>query len=72
MLSAMLLGIVIVSFLIVRNRVASSAVSLLERGTSISETAFELGYFDQAHLTNSLKRLIGRTPAQIARKSKVG
>jgi hypothetical protein len=51
---------------------ASSAVSLLERGTSISETAFELGYFDQAHLTNSLKRLIGRTPAQIARKSKVG
>jgi hypothetical protein len=51
---------------------ASSAVSLLERGTSISETAFELGYFDHAHLTNSLKRLIGRTPAQIARKSKVG
>jgi hypothetical protein len=51
---------------------ASSAVSLLERGTSISETAFELGYFDQAHLTNSLKRLIGRTPAQIARKSKGG
>jgi hypothetical protein len=51
---------------------ASSAVSLLERGTSISETAFELGYFDHAHLTNSLKRLIGRTPAQIARKSKGG
>jgi methylphosphotriester-DNA--protein-cysteine methyltransferase len=51
---------------------ARSAVSLLERGIPISDTAFELGYFDQAHLTNSLKRFIGRTPAQIARKSTVG
>ena len=51
---------------------ARSAVSLLERGTAISDTAFELGYFDQAHLTNSLKRFIGKTPAQIARKSTVG
>src|SRR5919112_1014250 len=51
---------------------ARSAVSLLEQGTPISDTAFELGYFDQAHLTNSLKRFIGETPAQIARKSTVG
>ncbi len=51
---------------------ARSAVSLLEQGTPISDTAFELGYFDQAHLTNSLKRFIGRTPAQITRKSTVG
>ncbi len=51
---------------------ARSSVSLLERGIPISDTAFELGYFDQAHLTNSLKRFIGRTPAQIARKSTVG
>jgi hypothetical protein len=51
---------------------ARSAVSLLEQGTPISDTAFELGYFDQAHLTNSLKRFIGKTPAQIARKSTVG
>jgi AraC-like DNA-binding protein len=51
---------------------ARNAVSLLERGTPISDTAFELGYFDQAHLTNSLKRFIGRTPAQIAQKSTVG
>jgi hypothetical protein len=50
---------------------AHSAVSLLEQGTPISDTAFELGYFDQAHLTNSLKRFVGRTPAQIARKSTV-
>ncbi len=51
---------------------AGDAVSLLERGTSISDTAFELGYFDQAHLTNSLKRFIGRTPAQIPHKSTIG
>jgi hypothetical protein len=51
---------------------ARSAVSLLEQGTPISDTAFELGYFDQAHLTNALKRFIGKTPAQIARQSTVG
>lgn len=51
---------------------AQTAASLLERGTPISDTAFELDYFDQAHLTNSLKHLIGKTPAQIARKSAVG
>ena len=50
---------------------ARSAVSLLEQGTPILDTAFELGYFDQAHLTNSLKRFIGRTPAQIAQKCTV-
>jgi hypothetical protein len=44
---------------------ARSAVSLLEQGTPILDTAFELGYFDQAHLTNALKRFIGKTPAQI-------
>jgi AraC-like DNA-binding protein len=33
------------------------------------DTAFELGYFDQVYLTNSLKRFVGRTPARIARKS---
>ena len=51
---------------------ARSAVSLLEQGTPILDTAFELGYFDQAHLTNPLKRFIGKTPAQIAQKSTVG
>jgi methylphosphotriester-DNA--protein-cysteine methyltransferase len=50
---------------------AHSAVSLLEQGTPILDTAFELGYFDQAHLTNSLKRFIGNTPAQIAQKCTV-
>ena len=50
---------------------ARSAVSLLEQGTPISDAALELGYFDQSHLTNSLKRFVGKTPAEIARKSTV-
>jgi hypothetical protein len=50
---------------------ARRAVALLEQGRLIVETAFELGYFDQAHLTNSLKRFIGKTPAQIAERSSV-
>ena len=36
------------------------------------QSSFELDYFDQAHLTNSLKRFIGETPSQIAQKSAVG
>ncbi|MBD2683429.1 MULTISPECIES: helix-turn-helix domain-containing protein, partial [Nostoc] len=50
---------------------AHCAVSLLEQGTSILDTSFKLGYFDQAHLTNSLKHFIGKTPAQIIPKSTV-
>jgi hypothetical protein len=46
---------------------ARGAVSLLERGTPIRDAAFDLGYYDQAHLTNSLRRFVGMTPAQIAR-----
>lgn len=45
---------------------ARAAGDLLRRGAGIAETAFDLGYFDQAHLTNSLKRFLGRTPAQLA------
>lgn len=48
---------------------ARNAVSLLEQGTPIGDTAFELGYFDQAHLTSALKRFIGQTPAQITQQS---
>lgn len=50
---------------------ARRAVSLLEQGTSIVDTAFDLGYFDQAHLTNALKRFIGKTPAQIVQQRAV-
>lgn len=45
---------------------AGQAATLLEQGCPILDTAYQLGYFDQSHLTNSLRRYIGQTPAQIA------
>jgi AraC-like DNA-binding protein len=44
---------------------ARKAQVLLEQGISILDTVLETGYADQSHLTRSLKRLIGQTPAQI-------
>jgi AraC-like DNA-binding protein len=46
---------------------ARFAAELLAEGTSIQDTIFEAGYFDQPHLTKSLKHFIGQTPAQITR-----
>ena len=46
---------------------ARRATELLQRGTPILQVACDLGYFDQAHLTRSLKRFVGQTPAQIVR-----
>jgi hypothetical protein len=48
---------------------ARKAATLLEQGIPIIDAAYETGYFDQSHLTNSLKRFIGQTPAQIAQLS---
>lgn len=45
---------------------AQQAASLLQGGASILDAVYEAGYFDQPHLTRSLKRFIGYTPAQIA------
>ena len=45
---------------------AHQATALLEQGCSILDTAYQLGYFDQSHLTNSLRRYVGQTPAQIS------
>jgi AraC-like DNA-binding protein len=47
---------------------ARHATALLRSGNPIGDVAFGLGYFDQAHLTRSLKHFVGQTPAQIARK----
>lgn len=49
---------------------ARSATHLLQQGVSILDTVLEAGYFDQPHLTRSLKFLIGQTPAQIREKSR--
>lgn len=48
---------------------ARYATTLLQKGEPIAEVAQEAGFFDQAHLTRSLRRLIGQTPASIARGS---
>jgi hypothetical protein len=47
---------------------ARYATTLLQQGVSILDTVYEAGFFDQAHLTRSLKRLIGQTPARIVRR----
>jgi len=44
---------------------ARQAAALLEQGCPILDTAYQLGYFDQSHLTNSLRRYLGQTPVQI-------
>ena len=47
---------------------ARHATNLLRAGAPILDAVHESGYFDQAHLTRSLKVLIGQTPASIARQ----
>jgi hypothetical protein len=44
---------------------AQLAATLLQRGNPISDAVHEVGYFDQPHLTRSLKKWIGHTPARI-------
>jgi hypothetical protein len=48
---------------------ARFATSLLLDGVPIVDVVHVAGYFDQPHLTRSLKVLIGQTPAEIARGS---
>jgi hypothetical protein len=47
---------------------ASLALHRLRQGTSILDTVDELGFSDQAHLTRSLRRWTGLTPAQVVRE----
>jgi Helix-turn-helix domain len=42
------------------------AASLLRLGQPAAQVAAELGFTDQAHLSHSVKRLLGLTPRQIA------
>jgi len=48
---------------------AQRAAALLRQGTPISDTVHEVGYFDQPHMTRSLKQWVGHAPAQIVRLS---
>jgi len=47
---------------------ARHAAALLMSGSSILDATFAAGYFDQAHLTRSVKHLIGMTPARLVRE----
>ena len=49
---------------------ARYATILLQQGVSILDAVYEAGYFDQPHLTRSLKYFIGQTPAQIMDRSR--
>lgn len=46
---------------------ARHATTLLQSGAAIADAVHDAGFFDQAHLTRSVRRLIGQTPAKIAR-----
>lgn len=49
---------------------AKEAVALLKQGRPILDVVYETGYFDQAHMTKSLKHFLGQTPAQILKVSR--
>jgi AraC-like DNA-binding protein len=51
---------------------AERAVELLRLGLSPLDVADRAGYADQPHLTRSVRRFAGRTPAQIAAAARVG
>ena len=46
---------------------ARYATNLLTDGAGILDAVHEAGYFDQPHLTRSLRHFIGQTPARISR-----
>ena len=48
---------------------ARHAQELLKSGLPIPETAYQAGYFDQPHLTKSLKFFLGQTPAEIVKSN---
>jgi AraC-like DNA-binding protein len=49
---------------------ARYATNLLLKGVPIIDVVDQAGYFDQPHLTRSLKYRIGQTPAEIARQTR--
>jgi AraC-like DNA-binding protein len=46
---------------------AHEAAGLLRAGQTPSQVAAALGFTDQAHLTHSLKRILGQTPGRMAK-----
>ena len=46
-------------------QLSADPAALLSSGSSVLNATFDAGYFDQAHLTRSVKQLIGMTPARL-------
>lgn len=44
------------------------AAKMLVDGRSILDATYEIGFYDQSHLTRSTTRLLGMTPARLARE----
>lgn len=53
-------------------RRAQQAQALLQQGTSILDTVFIVGYYDQPHMTRALKQFLGHTPRQIIQMKQPG
>lgn len=51
---------------------AQRAAALLRQGTPIADAMFELGYYDQPHMTRSLRQFVGYTPAQLFTSGALG
>jgi hypothetical protein len=49
---------------------ARYATSLLRQGVGIADVVHQAGYFDQPHLTRSLRHFIGQTPTEVARMTR--
>lgn len=48
---------------------ARQAMELLQAGRPILDVVYEAGYFDQPHMTRSLKLFAGQTPSEIVKES---
>jgi hypothetical protein len=48
---------------------ARHATALLRAGLPILDVVHQAGYYDQAHLTRSLRHRIGQTPADVSRRT---
>ncbi|HEY8549516.1 MAG TPA: AraC family transcriptional regulator [Vicinamibacterales bacterium] len=46
------------------------ARQLIESGTSVSDAALEVGFFDQSHLTRHMRRLLGTRPGELRRAAR--
>ena len=47
-----------------QRRVESACHRLMTSGDSLAEVAFDAGFADQSHFTNTFRRLVGMTPGQ--------